>query len=195
MSRTLFVGDVHSCADELQRLLSAAAADRIILLGDVFNKGPEPERTWELVRDCGAESVLGNHDLVVIERAAQGELLAPEEAVAWLKTLPVMIHGPGWTAVHGGVDPVLGARGTTQAQAVSLRRTPPGDPNAAFWWQQYTGTDLVIYGHDAVRGLQDHRPQTLGLDTGCVYGQRLTGYLLQTDELISVEAARMYRPV
>ena len=36
---------------------------------------------------------------------------------------------------------------------------------------------MVIYGHDARRGPQDHRPYTLGLDTGCVYGGQLTGYV------------------
>ena len=64
-----------------------------------------------------------------------------------------------------------------------------------FWWRQYTGDDLVIYGHDALRGLQDYRPRTLGLDTGCVYGGRLTGYLLESDQLLAVDARAVYRPV
>jgi diadenosine tetraphosphatase ApaH/serine/threonine PP2A family protein phosphatase len=54
---------------------------------------------------------------------------------------------------------------------------------------------LVVYGHDAVRGLVDHRPRTLGIDTGCVYGRQLTGYLLEADQLISADAQRVYRPV
>ncbi|MGB0640295.1 MAG: metallophosphoesterase family protein, partial [Myxococcota bacterium] len=48
MSRTLFVGDVHSCADELSALLNMVQPERVILLGDVFNKGPKPEETWSL---------------------------------------------------------------------------------------------------------------------------------------------------
>ena len=51
----------------------------------------------------------------------------------------------------------------------------------------------MIYGHDAVRGLQDHRPRTLGLDTGCVYGGVLTGYLLEDDRIVSVPAMSRYR--
>ncbi len=87
MSRTLFIGDVHAWAEELEALLSKAAADRVILLGDVFNKGPKPDQTWALVQSAGAESVLGNHDLRVIERADAGERLAPPEAVTWLRSL------------------------------------------------------------------------------------------------------------
>ncbi len=192
---TLFVGDVHACADELSALLNEAKASRVILLGDVFNKGPKPEETWQLIRDWGAESVLGNHDLHVIRRSLSGEYLAPLEAIEWLKTLPLTIRGDGWTAVHGGIDPTDGPSATTQDQAVAMRRWPMGDPAAGFWWQQYKGDDLVIYGHDAVRGLQDHRPRTLGLDTGCVYGGRLTGYLLEPDQIISVPAVAIHRPV
>ena len=52
-----------------------------------------------------------------------------------------------------------------------------------------------MYGHDAARGLQDHRPHTLGLDTGCVYGGALTGYLVEADRLVRVAAQETYRPV
>jgi len=193
--RTLFVGDVHACADELSDLLDRAAADRVILLGDVFNKGPKPDETWALVQDVGAESVLGNHDLRVIQSAESDAPLAPLEAIAWLRTLPLTLHGKGWLAVHGGIDPFNGAAEITQSQAVNMRRWPMDVPGADFWWQQYTGDELVVYGHDAVRGLQDYRPRTLGLDTGCVYGGRLTGYLLEVDKLISVDAKSAYRPV
>lgn len=195
MSRTLFVGDVHACADELEALLTQAGADRVILLGDVFNKGPKPDETWALVKSVGAESVLGNHDLRVIECAEAGERRAPPEAVIWLRSLPLVIQGDGWVAVHGGIDPDKGVQGTTREQAVNMRRWPMDDPEADFWWRSYAGADLVLYGHDAVRGLQDHRPRTLGLDTGCVYGGQLTGYLLETDTLIAVPARQAYLPV
>lgn len=187
MSRTLVVGDVHSCAGALNRLLTRVKPTRVILAGDVFNKGPDPEGTWALIQQWGAESVLGNHDLRVRERATRGEMLAPEAAVAWLHTLPLTIEGEGWIVVHGGLNP---EGETTRSQAVRLRRWPDDDdPSNPFWWQCYAGDRLVIYGHDAMRGLQDHRPRTLGLDTGCVYGGRLTGYLIEADRIVSVPSA------
>lgn len=186
MSRTLFVGDVHSCADELGQLLERTNPARVILVGDVFNKGPDPEGTWALIQRWGAESVLGNHDLRVRKLAKRGEMLAPEAAVAWLTDLPLTIEGEDWIVVHGGLNP---EGETTRSQAVRLRRWPDDDdPNNPFWWERYRGDKLVIYGHDAMRGLQDHRPHTLGLDTGCVYGGRLTGYLLEEDRIVSVPA-------
>ena len=190
MSRTLIVGDVHSCADELRQLLEETQPTRVILVGDVFNKGPDPQGTWALVQDWRAESVLGNHDLKVSKLAKRGEMLAPEAAVAWLRDLPITIEGDGWVVVHGGLNPV---GETTRSQAVRLRRWPDDkDLSNPFWWECYTGDKLVIYGHDAMRGLQDHRPHTLGLDTGCVYGGDLTGYLLEEDRIVSVPADRGY---
>ena len=174
-------------------MLERTRPSRVILVGDVFNKGPDPEGTWSLVKRWNAESVLGNHDLRVQKLAKRGELLAPEAAVAWLSGLPLTIEGEDWIVVHGGLNP---EGETTRAQAVRLRRWPNDDDvNNPFWWECYTGNKLVIYGHDAMRGLQDHRPRTLGLDTGCVYGGELTGYLLEEDRIVSVSASREHFPV
>jgi len=192
---TLFVGDVHACADELAALVSQTAPTRVILLGDVFNKGPKPDETWAMVQQLGAESVLGNHDQYVCSQADAGKWLAPSGAVDWLRQLPLFIEGEGWVAVHGGIHPVAGVAGTTPEQAVNMRRWPDRDPTADFWWRQYTGPPLVIYGHDAVRGLQDRRPHSLGLDTGCVYGGHLSGYLLEQDQIVRVPARSVYQPV
>ncbi len=193
MPRTLFVGDVHSCAFELRTLLEQNRPDRVILLGDVFNKGPDPDGTWDVVRQWQCESVLGNHDLVVLETAERAENRVPKSALSWIQTLPLTISGDGWVAVHAGVNP---EGDTTPEQAVRLRRWPDdSSPKHPFWWEMYQGDDLIIYGHDAARGIQDHCPHTLGLDSGCVYGGRLSGYLLEEDRIVSVQAREQYRAI
>jgi hypothetical protein len=59
------------------------------------------------------------------------------------------------------------------------------------WYEHYNGEQIVLFGHwpapEPRRG-----PRALGLDTGCVYGFQLTAYIIETDELLSVEARRAY---
>ncbi|KAG0253236.1 hypothetical protein BG011_006478 [Mortierella polycephala] len=51
---------------------------------------------------------------------------------------------------------------------------------------------LVLYGHDAGRSL-NVRTWSIGIDTGCVYGRKLTGYMVETGQLYSVDCTRNQR--
>ena len=189
--RTLFVGDVHGCADELMMLLTITKPTRTILLGDIFTKGPLPEQVWELIQKHSMESVCGNHDELLLRRKKKKKII-PKAARKWLSHLPIFIQGPTWIAVHGGLNP----KGPTLKQeALYMRKWPMQREKKRFWWKKYKGEKLVLYGHDAKRQLQDHRPHTLGLDSGCVYGFQLTGYLLEEDTLYHVPAKEVYCPI
>lgn len=198
-SRTLFVGDVHGCANELETMLQLAEPTRCILVGDMFRKGPDELGVWHLIQTHQLEAVLGNHELVVLKKRKK----YPLDLVQWVEGLPLWIDGEGiqngqqiaWRAVHAGVDP-FHPKQTTRKQAVSMRRYPNDKSKLfPFWWQVYKKKRLVIYGHDAKRGLRDHRPKTLGLDSGCVYGNGLTGYLLEEDRLIRVPSQAIHLPI
>ncbi len=103
------------------------------------------------------------------------------------------------TVVHAGINPHKGLRGTDRTTLLNVRRWPHSDPNAQFWWQQYRGKRRIVFGHDARRGLvrveRRGAPRLVGLDTGCVYGGSLSGYLLADDQIIQVRAKRQYRKV
>ncbi len=194
---TLVVGDVHGCAAELAALLDLAQPSRLVLVGDVFTKGPDAKGVWSLVETWRAVGVLGNHDArMLAEPGRFAHLGLPAEAWAWLSALPLYREVGGWWVVHGGFDPYRGPEGTRRGTAISVRRWPDDkDTENPFWWQLWKRTERVVYGHDAARGLQDHRPHTLGLDSGCVYGGRLSGYLLEDDRIVSVAAQGTYREV
>jgi hypothetical protein len=193
--RTLLVGDVHGCPRAFGRLLDQTAPTRVIVLGDIFAKGPDPAGVWKLLQAARAEGVLGNHDARMLkvweEREGDSPHHAacralPEEARAWMEALPLTLTGEGWLAVHAGLHPQEGLAGTTRRMALVLRRWPDdSDPAHPFWWEEYAGPPRVFYGHDAMRGVQVHR-WTTGLDSGCVYGGPLSGYLLEEERLEQV---------
>src|SRR4051812_30507796 len=70
MARTIFIGDVHGCIDELQalwRTLAPAADDTVVLVGDLVAKGPDSQAVVQFAREQGCLSVRGNHDAKVLK--------------------------------------------------------------------------------------------------------------------------------
>ena len=65
MGRTVVVGDVHGCAAELDELfdrIAVARDDRVVMVGDLVMRGPQPREVLALVRQVGGLSVRGNHE-------------------------------------------------------------------------------------------------------------------------------------
>ena len=57
--RTIIIGDVHGCAKELSALLDKVKADpekdRLIMLGDLFDRGPESYEVFQIVKKLDME--------------------------------------------------------------------------------------------------------------------------------------------
>ena len=192
------MGDVHGCSAELEALVDQAEADDLVLVGDLFTKGPDPLGVWACIQQHRARAVLGNHDAHVLRRWQRFSDVLPEACRAWLAELPLFLDVAGVLVVHAGVHPLQGRAGTTREMALTMRRFP--EPDGPFWYDAgWAGPTCVVFGHDAMRGRVRRevagRPVAVGLDSGCVYGGELSGWVPETDELFVVPAARAYRPV
>ncbi|MFA9410828.1 MAG: metallophosphoesterase [Deltaproteobacteria bacterium] len=217
-ARTLIVGDVHGCREELEDLLEESGwedGDQLVLVGDLVAKGPDSLGVIRLVRELEGRAVRGNHDQHCLKwwdaKRAGGELptLKPahqrvadeltDEDWQWLAALPLWIELPEHDAlvVHAGLLPDLPLEDQDPDDLMNMRSilddgtasrsNEEGTPWASVW----PGPRLVVFGHDAVRGLQN-RPHSIGLDTGCVYGGWLTGLWVPRRDLVSVPARGTY---
>lgn len=214
MSRALFIGDVHGCNDELGALLKEARwtkDDRLVLVGDLVAKGPDSAGVVARAMELGALAVLGNHDAHLLDVRAGVSKKAHHVAVAktlsdaqwtWLDRLPLWLDFAELNVlvVHGGLVPGLELTQQPRHLLLNMRNLDAegnGTPRLEAgvpWASRWPGPRHVVFGHDAVRGLQQH-PFATGLDTGCVYGRQLTGLWWPERRLVSVPARRAYQPI
>ncbi len=223
MGRTVIVGDVHGCRYELDVLLArvqfSAGEDRLVLVGDLVIRGPDPHGVLAMIDRLGAVAVRGNHEnkLLAIRAGASGsgehaQLAADLSAREWaiLEAMPLWLDLPdhGTRVVHAGVVPGQEVQ-TTPPEAIFTMRAvdAAGRWNAdkgarPLWGSLYEGPPHVIFGHNALSEPQIH-PWATGIDTACVYGGRLSAVVLQASEampqgekarerLVSVAARRAY---
>jgi len=180
--RIIFVGDVQGCADELQELLVVAGfqqgKDLLVFVGNLVSGADSGSaRVIRLARTHDALSVRGvTDDDLLCALYPAGERSeshyhseVSEDDLQWLKERPLTLSIP-WLdvlVVHGGLP-----------AGPEFRALAPGSRWASGW----EGPQLLIFGHDAVHGLQQHA-HAVGLDTGCRQGMALTAMAVDVDNI------------
>lgn len=105
-----------------------------------------------------------------------------------IEAAPFFVDLPehGARVVHAGLVPGLPMEEQSPRTLMSIRTVRQETParrgqltttSNVLWGAAYAGPAQVIFGHNAAPGLQLHAWAT-GLDTGCVYGGRLTAMVL-----------------
>ncbi|MDP4156925.1 MAG: metallophosphoesterase family protein, partial [Bacillota bacterium] len=84
--RLAFLSDIHGNAVALDAVLediSKRNVDKIIILGDISYRGPEPKRALELVKSLHTNVIKGNADEWVVRGIKEGEVA--ESALQMMK--------------------------------------------------------------------------------------------------------------
>jgi len=121
---TWAIGDVQGCFETLRRLLARIggppAGDRVVLVGDLVNRGPRSLDVLRWAAGAGprVEAVLGNHDLHLLARAVGVAGAAPRDTLdevldapdrdallGWLRERPFLLRAEGALFVHAGLLP------------------------------------------------------------------------------------------
>lgn len=172
------VGDLQGCADAFDRLLAeigfSPSRDRLVLLGDLVNRGPDSLGVLRRLRGFGdsATCVLGNHDLHLLAAAlglrrlhpgdTLDDILAAPDRQAWLdwvRTRRMAVLESGWLCVHAGVVPAWTVQRTLElaAEVEALLRGP-----------DLAGFLRVMYGDEPRRwseSLQGHERHRFVVNT------------------------------
>jgi hypothetical protein len=133
MKRTIIIGDVHGCREELAELLQKAqlgtpGEDRVVFVGDLVDKGPD---SLGVLRDVqrilrtfpGSVVVSGNHEEKALRFHKSGKhdqfidghahrewvREATEDDWAFIEAMPLTWHDADLNirVIHGGIFPAL----------------------------------------------------------------------------------------
>jgi predicted phosphodiesterase len=218
--RIIAIGDIHGCHQEFSELLERLELtkdDRLVLVGDLVNRGPDSCKVIDLARQHRAISLLGNHELRLlnyrknrtapedIDRETDADTYRKLRAEDWayLESMRLTYHDEELSTVfvHGGFLPNEPWQRqppdiVTRIQSINKegRACKRADaPDAPAWADLWNGPPFVVYGHTP-------RPEvyrlkwSVGIDTACCMGGSLTAYILPEKRFVQVKARRRYYP-
>ena len=201
--RLFAIGDIHGCPDELAAILKAIAPrenDTVVFVGDYVDRGPSARDAVEIVMDLqkGAADIVtlkGNHEDMMLSflgfRGHYGESFLfnggaatmdsygigeasldnpleriPDAHLKFYRGLSLSYLHPPYFFVHAGILPA--------------RQLEEQDPEDLLWIRQefifnpHEAGAIVVFGHTPMRGVMIDLPYKLGIDTGLVYGGKLS---------------------
>jgi protein phosphatase len=194
---------------------------RAVFVGDYGDRGPDTPAVLKLVMtmaEAGAAICLpGNHDVKLVRKlkgqnvqithglgetleqlAAQPDELR-QQAASFLDGLVshAVLDDGRLVVAHAGMKEAYQGRSSRRVRDFALYGETTGEtdefglPVRGQWASDYRGEAAVVYGHTPVAAAE-WLNNTINIDTGCVFGGKLTALRWPERELVSVPAARTY---
>lgn len=194
---------------------------KVVFLGDLVDRGPDTPNVLRLVMDMVATGtalcVPGNHDIKLMrklkghdvsvnhglaESLAQIAKEPPEFKTRIVKFLDELVShyvldDGNLVVAHAGMKETMQGRGSRAVREFALYGETTGEtdefglPIRYDWATEYRGKAMVVYGHTPVP-TPDWLNNTINIDTGCVFGGKLTALRYPEKELVAVPAQWMY---
>lgn len=201
MPRLYAVGDIHGCLGHLENLMREvpiAREDTVVFIGDYIDRGPDSRGVVDYVLDFRRHHpqtvcLMGNHEdmlLDFLEKRGEygpgvflynggGATLGsyglsphhpspslPPEHLQFFRTLKLTHEQGGFLFVHGGLKPEVPLEKQEKHDLLWIR-------DEFFGWEHELGL-TVVFGHTPMVRIFLNPPWSIGIDTGAVYGGKLT---------------------
>lgn len=194
---------------------------KVVFLGDLVDRGPRiPDvlrLAMSMVESGVALCVPGNHDIKLMRKLNGKDVRITHglaESLEQLEQEPAELRQKVATFVdelvshyvlddgrlvvaHAGLREELQGRGSGKVRDFALFGETTGEtdefglPVRYNWAAEYRGKAMVVYGHTPVPE-PEWLNRTICIDTGCVFGGRLTALRYPEKELVSVPALQTY---
>ena len=194
---------------------------KAVFVGDLVDRGPGVVHVLKLVMsmvaDGAALCVAGNHESKLVRKLKGRNVQVSHglaESLAQLETEPpefqqratqfmdglishYVLDGGNLVVAHAGMKEEYQGRASARVRDFCLYGETTGEtdewglPVRADWAAGYRGQATVVYGHTPVAE-PEWLNRTINVDTGCVFGGRLTALRYPENELVSVPAERVY---
>ncbi len=198
--KAVFLGDL---VDRGARIL-----DTVNLVRNMVNSGTAlcvpGNHEHKLLRKLRGKNVRVNHGLE--QTLAEIDALPEETREPYIKELREFIDslvshyvldGGQLVVAHAGMKREMQGRGSGAVREFALYGETTGEidefglPVRFNWAGEYRGDAMVVYGHTPVPEAE-WLNNTIDIDTGCVFGGKLTALRYPEKELVSVPAAKVY---
>lgn len=197
--RTIIIGDIHGCIDEFNELLIKLSynsiEDRLILVGDLVDRGPNSVAVVSRARELNLECVMGNHEHKFLKwfrsQGSKADVYdrndyyrnLSDEDIQYIANMPTYIELEDMIIVHAGVMPGIDASRQSKDDLMYLRYTDSNRnfislrtiakfgkeiAGAKFWTEFWHGPKSVVYGHN-VESLDKPRIDEVASNVFC-YG-------------------------
>lgn len=197
------------------------AGRKAVFVGDLVDRGPKIPEVLRLVmgmvKEGTAFCVPGNHDMKLMRKLKGRDVqithgladsLAQldkepaefkKEAIDFLDDLisHYVFDGGELVVAHAGMKEDMQGRGSSKVRDFALYGETTGEtdefglPVRYNWAGEYRGKAVVVYGHTPIPE-PEWLNRTINIDTGCVFGGKLTALRYPEKELISVPAQQTY---
>ncbi|MBE3560390.1 MAG: polynucleotide kinase-phosphatase [Ktedonobacteraceae bacterium] len=194
---------------------------RVIFLGDLVDRGPNSPEVLRLVMDMTASGMAlcipGNHDMKLLRKlngrnitmthgiveTLQQLQKEPLEFIERVKTFldglisHYVLDEGRLVVAHAGLKEHMQGRVSRAVRDFTLYGETTGEsdefglPIRHNWAADYCGSAMVVYGHTPVPRTE-WLNKTINIDTGCVFGGKLTALRYPERELVEVPATMVY---